>query len=509
MAKKKQTKKTNVNKDLGKKVDSLVDEIERTHKLKKIELDEELEEEREKVSEKEVKATKKTTKKNDSSNKVDSNEEKKKEEKSSDDKKKDTEEKKLDEEVLDKDDEQEEKPEEKDDEKLEEKQDDVVDEKVEDKKEEVEDEEDFLDEEKEKTEMLDVEEIKEELEEIIESVDDKYERIKELENTITEQLEIIDDFTAVIEPVVDKKEDKTDKEEDTKDLNKTNSYNMKFDENRLEEAQSLDTSFLEGRIKKSAEAVKKLPGKKAEDVVNRDRFNKILKILFFLVLFVVVIVGIVLLIKLNPIKVTKIKKSDNKEIISDKVDNNKNKVIDDNYLFVGSYYTKSYNLSTYYDKLPVVNSSEKDTTTKDLLDNMKEKVYNYNPSKVFIEIGINDYIDKESTDYITSNIESIIKNIKKNRPYSEIYIESIYPINNSDDDKINARLVRGLDNEEIEDINNEIKNICKDNNVNYIDLYKVLFSEEDNGLKLDYTTDGLNLTEEGYKAITKEIKKYL
>ena len=60
---------------------------------------------------------------------------------------------------------------------------------------------------------------------------------------------------------------------------------------------------------------------------------------------------------------------------------------------------------------------------------MDEKVYIYNPSKVFILIGTNDFDEerhgKFDEDTTIDNIKSIIEGIKENRRFAEIYIESV------------------------------------------------------------------------------------
>ena len=43
------------------------------------------------------------------------------------------------------------------------------------------------------------------------------------------------------------------------------------------------------------------------------------------------------------------------------------------------------------------------------------------------------------------SIKKIVKNIKNNRPYTKIYLESIYPINNSNDEKIDKTIINSID----------------------------------------------------------------
>lgn len=189
---------------------------------------------------------------------------------------------------------------------------------------------------------------------------------------------------------------------------------------------------------------------------------------------------------------------DNKEDI-EKLD--KNYV---NYLFLGDSITDFYDLDKYYDGLPVVNSGISGNTTEDILDDMKNRVYDYNPSKVFLLIGTNDLIHDISVDDITSNIEKIISEIKDNKPQVEIYVESIYPVN----DNLDEDMVSNRNNDDIMKINEKIKKYCDDNNYTYINMYDKLLDDDGNFIE-EYTDDGLHPNENGYEIITKELKKYL
>ncbi len=185
------------------------------------------------------------------------------------------------------------------------------------------------------------------------------------------------------------------------------------------------------------------------------------------------------------------------------------KVIPENIVFLGDSLTYRYDLEKYFgNNHNIVNSGIDGNTTEDILDNMKSRVYNYNPSKVFILIGTNDIIKDKTSTEISTNIEKIIENIKENRPGCKIYLESLYPVNNGNDRKIRSNTVQSRTNETIEEINKTIKKYCQKNNITYIDLYNDLI-DDDNNLKLDYTVEGLHLSDEGYEVITKKLTKYI
>lgn len=340
----------------------------------------------------------------------------------------------------------------------------------------------------------------------------------EKQEEIERQTKLKEESNETVEESIEK-EFKESKQEDNKDLNKTNGYDLKFDDERLTELDSLDTSFLEGRINKKSKEKK---AKKINDSLKKDNikekvernipFSLKASLLVLCIICGVILVAVASAYQLNSIKEDKKKteevnkKNTSKEINKDK---NEKKIVDENYLFVGDILTKEYDLKEYYSDSPVVNSSNDSLTTHELYDNLKNYIYIYNPSKVFIEVGTFDFTRDDSTVTIVKYISSIIKEIKNNRPFAEIYVESIYPINDSDDDIIKSEEVDGRTNAVIENANKSIKEICEENDVTYIDLYSDLYSEEDEGLKLDYTTDGFHLSDEGYNVITTKIKRYL
>ena len=175
-----------------------------------------------------------------------------------------------------------------------------------------------------------------------------------------------------------------------------------------------------------------------------------------------------------------------------------------NYLFLGDSITYYYDLDSYYDGLPVVNSGISGDTTEDILNDMTNRVYVYNPSKVFLLIGTNDLNSNIEVDEVISNIEKIISDINKREPQTEIYVESIYPVNSN----TNKRMVGSRNNDDIKTINESIKDYCTSNNYTYINMYDQLL-DEDGNLKEEYSGDGLHLNGDGYNVVTDILKNYL
>lgn len=165
------------------------------------------------------------------------------------------------------------------------------------------------------------------------------------------------------------------------------------------------------------------------------------------------------------------------------------------YLFLGDSITEQYHLKDHFKNYKVVNSGRGGYTTKDILDHIEEMAYDYNPSKIFLLIGTNDVSREVSEKEIINNIKKIITELQKNLPKATLYVESIYPTSFDSTSKIRS-------------INKAIKEYCKENEINFIDLYSLL-QNRDQKIESKYTKDGTHLTEDGYDIVTQKILSYL
>lgn len=178
-------------------------------------------------------------------------------------------------------------------------------------------------------------------------------------------------------------------------------------------------------------------------------------------------------------------------------------VVPDNYLFLGDSLTDYFDLESYFPNQPVVNSGIAGNTTDQILASMKTRVYDYNPSKIFLLVGTNDLRDGKSQEAVVQNIEKIIEEIQTNRKQAEIFVESLYPVNASVSSAVGVR-----SNETIQNINAQLEEYCKEKNLTYIDLYAKLQDEQGN-LQTQYTVDGLHLSDMGYQVVAEVLQEYL
>ena len=179
-------------------------------------------------------------------------------------------------------------------------------------------------------------------------------------------------------------------------------------------------------------------------------------------------------------------------------------IVPENVVFLGDSITNYYDLDKYYPDNNVVNSGISGNVADDILSDMYNRVYKYNPSKVFLLIGTNQIPIGDSDDRILDGIKHIIDDIRENRPYAKIYIESIYPVNK----KINEIKVKNRENRRIVKLNKRIKQLSKDKDyVEYINVYDRLLDGD--VLNEDYSYDGLHLNDKGYEVVTDVLKGFL
>ncbi len=184
--------------------------------------------------------------------------------------------------------------------------------------------------------------------------------------------------------------------------------------------------------------------------------------------------------------------------------NNKQDII----VFLGDSLTYNYKTDEFFEEYKTFNSGISGNKTTDILNDLENRVYKYNPTKVFLLIGINDLKNGTNKDEVINNIEIIIKQIKENKKDTTIYVESIYPISNEEDMKNIKKIVPKTDNNEIKETNKKLNELCKRYNITYINVYDKLLNDK-GSLKKDYTTDGLHLNDLGYFKVTKLLEKYV
>ena len=277
---------------------------------------------------------------------------------------------------------------------------------------------------------------------------------------------------------------------------------IRIDKIRLNDSESLDTSFLEGRFKKKVRNNRTEKEKILKEKKDYSHAVEIAKKIFYL-LGILCLVLLVILVLANSHLFEK-KKVTKKDSIELKDISNNDRIVDKNYVFVGDQYIDQLDFSSLdYHYVKVCDSKWK---TQDIVDHLKKNIYDYNPSYLFLEIGMNDLIDEEEKSVVLDHITEIIEKVQENRPYAKIYIESLYPINKDIED-FDSKDFKKIENKDIMEFNKKLESLCKSLNVQYLDLFQEL--SIDNQLNEKYTEDGITLDSEGNKKVLKVIQNIL
>lgn len=131
-------------------------------------------------------------------------------------------------------------------------------------------------------------------------------------------------------------------------------------------------------------------------------------------------------------------------------------------------------------------------TTSGVLDRLY--TVNTNLKEVYIMIGVNDIMRGAKAEDVFSNYKKIVEFFQKKGV--KISIQSTLYIGES----------RKKDfNEEVEKLNNSLKEFAKQNSIRFIDLNSIFAPKK--VLKSDFTKDDLHLNGQAYKLWINEIKK--
>ena len=122
------------------------------------------------------------------------------------------------------------------------------------------------------------------------------------------------------------------------------------------------------------------------------------------------------------------------------------------------------------------------------------------PEKVFIMLGMNDFCIYAVEKGI-GNAQTLIDRIKEKNPETDIYIESVTPVDRDRGD---------FNNENIDEFNAALKKFCKENDCTYVDVASVM-KNADGALIKSYCSDptekGVHMTYAGCRAWVNYLNK--
>lgn len=126
------------------------------------------------------------------------------------------------------------------------------------------------------------------------------------------------------------------------------------------------------------------------------------------------------------------------------------------------------------------------------------------PRKVFLMCGVNDISHNLTADSIATAMEKLILRMKELSPCTEIYLQSLLPINND------FRRYKAMIGKEqvIVDCNVRFKSIAEKHGLTWIDLYAI-FADNEGKMPRRFTNDGLHLLGDAYIVWRDAIAKYV
>lgn len=172
---------------------------------------------------------------------------------------------------------------------------------------------------------------------------------------------------------------------------------------------------------------------------------------------------------------------------------------EDSIVFIGDSITHRALMNELFPNVKAINRGI-DSDTTEGVKNRLEDIVEAKPKQIYLLVGINDIYAGVDNKTIVDNYKEILNFIKSNSTDTEVFIQSILPINDSifiEPDTIN--------NDDVKNVNKDIERLAKESDYIYIDLYET-FAPNDQ-LKESYSDDGIHLNGEGYKVWKEIIEK--
>lgn len=166
--------------------------------------------------------------------------------------------------------------------------------------------------------------------------------------------------------------------------------------------------------------------------------------------------------------------------------------------FLGNSLTYNSDFQESFPNVRIINLGVSGNTLKDMLRRI-DLLEAAKPKKVFIMAGANDFLVESVEQYILDYAELVIT-IKERLPETEIFIQSMLPMN-----EIAGK--KRIEPSVILEANKQLKAFADKENITYIDLYS-LYAQNDT-LSLQFTDDGLHLKPKAYDVWSQAITKYL
>lgn len=175
----------------------------------------------------------------------------------------------------------------------------------------------------------------------------------------------------------------------------------------------------------------------------------------------------------------------------------------DDIIFLGNSITEHTHWNELLGRSDVRNRGIGGDITFGVLERLDE-VIEGRPARVFILIGINDISRNIPDEVILKNYQKIIDRIQEGTPRTEIYFQTLLPVNNTFTRYKNHYNKDG----HIHAVNEGLKKIAAREGITLIDLHPH-FLDDEGRLDKRYTLEGLHLNAAGYRLWAKILQPYL
>lgn len=168
-------------------------------------------------------------------------------------------------------------------------------------------------------------------------------------------------------------------------------------------------------------------------------------------------------------------------------------------VFLGDSLTEGGQWESYFPDIQTINHGVSGDTTFAIVQRIHFTI-DANPRKIFIMTGINDLLQGFRQDQILGNYETLLEQFKEKLPLSTVFVQSLLPIVHSEElSELHTAIL---------DFNTSLKELAERYKYPFLDIYPA-FSDEDDMLDVDFSTDGLHLNNQGYAVWQKEIFPYV
>lgn len=174
-------------------------------------------------------------------------------------------------------------------------------------------------------------------------------------------------------------------------------------------------------------------------------------------------------------------------------------VSNDNIVFIGNSITQGNEWWEAFGNPRILNRGISGALSTEVLQNL-DAYTGGKPRKVFLMIGTNDLVTAglNSSEQVVDHTARIVERLQKLSAGTEIFVQSILPTHSGT-----------RNNVLIQQTNEELKKLCKEKGVTYLDVWSQLIEPGTINLNRAYSNDGLHMLGSGYRVWCKYLEPYV